>query len=61
MGEEASKLFDDANRMLDKIIEEKWLVAKASVGIWAANTVNDDDIEIYGDEKRTKILYTQRD
>ena len=60
MGEEASKLFDDANRMLDKIIEEKWLVAKASVGIWAANTINDDDIEIYGDEKRTKILYTQR-
>ena len=46
--------------MLDEIIEEKWLIAKASVGIWAANTVNDDDIEIYGDEKRTKILYTQR-
>jgi 5-methyltetrahydrofolate--homocysteine methyltransferase len=60
MGIEASKLFKDANTMLDQIIAEKWLIAKASVGIWPANTINDDDIEIYSDETRSNLLYTQR-
>ena len=60
MGIEASKLFKDANTMLDQIIAEKWLIAKASVGIWPANTINDDDIEIYSDETRSTLLYTQR-
>jgi 5-methyltetrahydrofolate--homocysteine methyltransferase len=60
MGNEASKLFKDANTMLDQIIAEKWLIAKASVGIWPANTINDDDIEIYSDETRSNLLYTQR-
>ncbi len=59
MGEEASKLFRDANIMLDKIISEKWLTAKASVGIWPANSINDDDIEIYADDNRDTVLHTQ--
>lgn len=59
MGVEATKLFNDAQHMLDQIIAEKWLIAKASVGIWPANTVNDDDIEIYTDESRTTVLHTQ--
>lgn len=59
MGVEASKLFNDAQNMLDKIVKEKWLTAKASVGIWPANTVNDDDIEIYTDESRSQVLHTQ--
>ena len=59
MGVEATKLFNDAQLMLDQIIAEKWLIAKASVGIWPANTVNDDDIEIYTDESRTTVLHTQ--
>lgn len=59
MGVEATKLFNDAQLMLDQIIAEKWLTAKASVGIWPANTVNDDDIEIYTDESRTTVLHTQ--
>lgn len=60
MGAEANKLFKDANKMLDQIISEKWLTAKASCGIWPANTINDDDIEIYADESRTEVIYTQR-
>ena len=59
IGEEAKKLYDDAQVMLDKIIDEKWLTAKGVVGLWPANTVNDDDIEIYSDETRSKVIYTQ--
>jgi 5-methyltetrahydrofolate--homocysteine methyltransferase len=59
MGVEATKLFNDANTMLDDIIRENWIQAKAVIGIWPANTINDDDIEIYTDESRTKVLHTQ--
>src|SRR5690606_17397176 len=47
VGEQAKTLFDDAQKMLSQIISENWLVAKGVYGIFPANTVNDDDIEIY--------------
>lgn len=54
-GTEAQKLFDDAQAMLKKIIDEKWLRANAVIGIYPAHTVNDDDIEvIYENGKVTK-------
>ena len=40
--------------MLDKIINKKWLVAKACFGIYSSNSVG-DDIEIYSDEKRNDV------
>jgi 5-methyltetrahydrofolate--homocysteine methyltransferase len=46
VGVEASKLFEDANKMLDQIISEKWLSAHASWGLLPANAV-DDDIEVF--------------
>ncbi len=58
VGEEARKLFADARAMLERIIAEKWVEARAVVGIFPANTVNDDDIEIYADEVRTEPLMT---
>ncbi|MEX1003680.1 MAG: methionine synthase [Crocinitomicaceae bacterium] len=58
-GKEATKLYDDANKMLDQIIAENWIEARAAFGIWPANTVNDDDIEIYTDESRSTVLHTQ--
>ncbi len=57
-GEEATKLFKDALAMLDKIIDEKWLQAKAVIGIFPSNTVNDDDVEIYTDDSRREVLTT---
>jgi 5-methyltetrahydrofolate--homocysteine methyltransferase len=42
VGKQASELFLDANAMLDKIIAEHWLQAKAVCGIWPANSVGDD-------------------
>ena len=53
-GIEAKKLFDDAQKMLQKIISEKWLTAQAVVGFYPANSI-DDDIEIYTNEKRSEI------
>ncbi len=48
-GEEAKKLYDDAQLMLQKIIKEKWLTANATIGIFPANTV-EDDVEVYNEE-----------
>jgi 5-methyltetrahydrofolate--homocysteine methyltransferase len=58
VGEEARKLFADAQVMLKKIVEEKWLTANAVFGLFPANTVNGDDIEIYSDDKRKKTAMT---
>ena len=59
LGTEATRLFNDANKMLDDLIKENWISAKGIIGIWPANTINDDDIEIYTDETRTSVLHTQ--
>jgi 5-methyltetrahydrofolate--homocysteine methyltransferase len=53
-GEEARKLYADAQAMLEKIIAENWLQAKAVVGLFAANAVG-DDVEIYTDDSRSHI------
>jgi 5-methyltetrahydrofolate--homocysteine methyltransferase len=58
VGEEARKLFADAQAMLEQIIAEKWLTANAVFGLFPANTVNSDDIEIYTDESRSKVAMT---
>jgi 5-methyltetrahydrofolate--homocysteine methyltransferase len=58
VGEEARKLFADAQAMLKKIIDEKWLTANAVFGLFPANSANSDDIEIYTDDKRNKVAMT---
>ena len=54
-GIEAKKLFDDANKLLDEIINKKLLQAKGVVGIFPANSNDNDDIEIYVDESRKEV------
>ena len=49
VGDEAKKLFADAQAMLKQIIAENWLEARAVIGLFPANRVG-DDIEIYTDE-----------
>lgn len=56
-GAEAKKLFDEANKLLDKIISEKLLQANGIVGLFPANS-DGDDIEIYADESRKGILHS---
>ena len=58
VGEEARRLFDDATTMLRQIIQEKWLTARAVIGFYPANTVNDDDVELYTDDSRAEVLTT---
>jgi 5-methyltetrahydrofolate--homocysteine methyltransferase len=56
-GVEAKKLFNDANQLLDKIISEKLLQANGVVGLFPANSEG-DDIEVYADESRKRILHS---
>jgi 5-methyltetrahydrofolate--homocysteine methyltransferase len=52
VGEAARSLYNDAQAMLEKIVDEKWLTARAVVGFYPANSVGDDDIQIFGDKAR---------
>ena len=58
VGEHATHLFRDAKAMLTKIVDEKWLTARAVIGLFPANSVNDDDIEVYTDESRSEVHMT---
>ena len=58
VGEEATRVFADAQAMLKKIVENHWLTANAVVGFWPANTVQDDDIALYTDETRQTVALT---
>jgi len=58
IGEAARNLFHDAQAMLKRIIDEKWLGANAVFGLFPANSVNSDDIEIYTDESRSQVAMT---
>ncbi|MDQ3111050.1 MAG: methionine synthase [Bacteroidota bacterium] len=54
-GVEAKKLFDDAQKMLQQIVAEKWLQANGVVGFWPANMINHDDIEVYTSDTRSEV------
>jgi 5-methyltetrahydrofolate--homocysteine methyltransferase len=57
VGEAARGLFQDAQAMLKRIVDEKWLTARAVVGFWPANSEG-DDILIYGDKARKFPIHT---
>jgi 5-methyltetrahydrofolate--homocysteine methyltransferase len=58
VGESARRVLSDGQRMLKRLIEGRWLTANGVIGLYPANTVNDDDIEIYADESRERVLMT---
>ncbi|GAA6142535.1 methionine synthase [Hydrogenophaga sp. 5NK40-0174] len=58
VGEQARKVYADAQAMLKKIIEGRWLTANAVIGLYPANRVDDDDIAIYADETRAEPVMT---
>ena len=58
VGEAATNLFNDAQAMLKKIIDEKLIKANAVIGFWPATQVQHDDIEVYDDETRQQIVTT---
>ncbi len=60
VGESARKVFSDAKSMLARLIQGRWLQANGVIALLPANTVNDDDIEIYTDESRREVALTWR-
>ena len=57
VGEEAARLYADAQKLLARIVAEKRFGARAVIGFWPANAVG-DDIELYADEARSRIVTT---
>jgi 5-methyltetrahydrofolate--homocysteine methyltransferase len=58
VGEAASKVYEEGQAMLKRIIEGRWLTANGAIALLPANTVNDDDIEIYIDDTRKQVAFT---
>lgn len=56
VGAEATRVYNDALAMLDNVIANASLQARAIVGLFPANQVDDDDIEIYADESRSEVI-----
>ncbi len=55
VGEAASSLYADATRMLNQLIDEQWLKARAVIGFFPANSVGDDDINLFVDDGRQSV------
>lgn len=58
VGAEAVRVYSDGQRMLKRLVEGRWLTANAVMGLWPANSVNDDDIQLYADESRSQPVLT---
>jgi 5-methyltetrahydrofolate--homocysteine methyltransferase len=58
VGEAATKLLQEGRAMLKKIIDGRWLTASGVIALLPANSVNDDDIEVYTDETRSEVAFT---
>ncbi|MDY7576603.1 methionine synthase [Actimicrobium sp. CCI2.3] len=58
VGETASKVYEEGLALLKKVIDGRWLTANGVVALMPANSVNDDDIEIYTDDTRTEVAFT---
>jgi len=56
VGAEATRVLSDGKRLLQRAIDGRWLQANGVLGFWPANTVDDDSIEIYTDERRSQVL-----
>jgi 5-methyltetrahydrofolate--homocysteine methyltransferase len=58
VGEAASKVYEEGQALLKKLIDGRWLTANGVVSLLPANSVNDDDIEIYTDDTRETVAFT---
>jgi 5-methyltetrahydrofolate--homocysteine methyltransferase len=58
VGETASKVYEEGLALLKKVVEGRWLTANGVIALLPANSVNDDDIEIYTDDTRTQVAFT---
>jgi 5-methyltetrahydrofolate--homocysteine methyltransferase len=56
VGESARRVLADGQQMLKRLIEGRWLTANGVIGLYPANTVDDDVVEVYTDDTRTEVL-----
>jgi 5-methyltetrahydrofolate--homocysteine methyltransferase len=56
VGAEATRVYTDGKRMLERLVKGRWLSAHGVLGFWPANTVDDDCIEVYTDDTRREVL-----
>ncbi|WP_439515995.1 methionine synthase [Sediminibacterium sp.] len=59
VGKEATKLYNDANALLDTIVAEKWLTAKGTIGFWEAAS-EDDDVVVTNKDKKTTLSFLRQ-
>lgn len=59
VGKEATKLYNDANALLDTIVAEKWLTAKGTIGFWEAAS-EDDDVIVTNKDKKTTLSFLRQ-
>lgn len=60
IGTEATKLYNDAKKLLQQIIDEKWLTAKGVAGFWPANKVADDTIDVDNESEIIKLQFLRQ-
>lgn len=60
IGTEATKLFNDANALLDKVISEKWLTAKGVIGFWEATATGDDSVKVTDNQKTISLEFLRQ-
>ncbi|HKP32698.1 MAG TPA: methionine synthase, partial [Chitinophagaceae bacterium] len=57
VGKEATKLFNDANALLDQVVKEKWLTARGVIGFWEAGSNAKDTVEVSHQHKTTQLEF----
>ncbi len=60
VGESARRVYSDGRSMLKRIVDGRWLTANAVLGFLPANSINDDDIEVYTDDTRREVAFVWR-
>ncbi|MCG2613700.1 methionine synthase [Terrimonas sp. NA20] len=60
VGEEATKLYKDANDLLDKIVNEKWLSAQGVIGFWEAKKTAPDTVEVKNGENNVNLQFLRQ-
>ncbi|WP_462251981.1 methionine synthase [Ferruginibacter sp.] len=60
IGVEATKLYNDAKKLLQQIIEEKWLNARGAIGFWPANKVAPDSVDVLADKEVVQLQFLRQ-
>lgn len=60
VGKEATNLYNDARRLLQKMIDEKWLTARGVIGFWEANRTEADSVHVHNNGQVTKLEFLRQ-